>query len=100
MRPPRPRSNQPNSPVCSHPKWGKQLGASIMADIVTELANKCGISPEVAKKGLGIVLSLFKSKLPEETYSKVSAAVPDADNMIASAADMGEQSGGGVVDAV
>jgi hypothetical protein len=71
-----------------------------MADITTELANKCGISPEVAQKGLGIVLGLFKSKLPAETYSKVSAAVPGADNMVAAAADMGENSGGGMVDAV
>ena len=71
-----------------------------MADIATELASKCGISPEVAQKGLGIVLGLFKSKLPAETYSKVSAAVPGADNMIAAAADMGEHSGGGVIDAV
>jgi Protein of unknown function VcgC/VcgE (DUF2780) len=71
-----------------------------MADITTELASKCGISPDVAQKGLGIVLGLFKSKLPEVAYSKVSAAVPGADNMIAAAADMGEHSGGGVVDAV
>ena len=71
-----------------------------MADITTELAIKCSISPDVAQKGLGIVLGLFKSKLPADTYSKVSAAVPGADNMVAAAADMGEHSGGGMVDAV
>ena len=28
-----------------------------MADVITELAGKCGISPEMAKKGLGTLLA-------------------------------------------
>jgi hypothetical protein len=71
-----------------------------MADIATELANKCGISAEAAQKGLGVVLGLLKSKLPAESFSKISAAVPEADSMMSAAADKGEQAAGGVVGAV
>jgi hypothetical protein len=70
-----------------------------MADIASELASKCGISTEAAEKGLGVVLGLIKSKLPGETFSKVTAAVPGADQMIAAAADTGTEAGG-VVGAV
>ena len=71
-----------------------------MADIATELASKAGISPDAARKGLGVVLGFLKNKLPAESFSKVSAAVPGADNMMTAAADMGEQDSGGVVGAV
>jgi hypothetical protein len=70
-----------------------------MADIASELASKCGISAEAAQKGLGVVLGFFKSKLPAESFAKLSAAVPGADDMMA-AADTGEQASGGVVGAV
>ena len=71
-----------------------------MADIASELASKCGISTEAAQKGLGVVLGLFKSKLPAETFSKISAAVPGADNMMSAAADTGKEASGGVISAV
>ena len=66
-----------------------------MADIASELAGKTGISVEAAQKGLGVVLGLLKSKLPADSYAKVTAAVPGADSMIAAAPDSG-----GVVGAV
>ena len=62
-----------------------------MADIASKLANECGISTESAQKGLGMVLGLMKSKLPAETFSQVSAAVPDADRIMA---DTGGQASG------
>jgi len=71
-----------------------------MADIVTELANKCGISTDMAQKGLGVVLGLLKSKLPAESFNKVSAAVPGADNMMAAAVGAQEEASSGVVGAV
>jgi hypothetical protein len=71
-----------------------------MADITSEVASRCGISEETARKGLGIVLELLKSKLPAESFAKVSAAVPEADNMMAAAAETGEQPTGGVVGVV
>jgi len=64
-----------------------------MADIVSDLAAKSGISPDMAGKGMGAVLEFCKNKLPAEAYSKLSAAVPNADGMIASANEA-EQSGG------
>ena len=71
-----------------------------MADIATELATKCGISPDAAQKGLGVILGLLKSKLPADSFSKVSTAIPGADKMMSAAADTGEQAAGGVVGAV
>jgi hypothetical protein len=71
-----------------------------MADIVTELAEKCGISTEQVQKGLGVVLGLLKNVLPAESFSKVSGAVPDADRMMAAAAETGEQESGGLAGAV
>jgi hypothetical protein len=71
-----------------------------MADIASELASKCGISTEQAQKGLGAVLGLIKSKLPAETYAKISAAVPGADSMMSATDDTSAQASGGVVGAV
>jgi hypothetical protein len=71
-----------------------------MADIASELASKTGINVESAQKGLGVVLGLLKSKLPAESFSKVSAAIPGADDMMADAADAGGQATGGVLGAV
>ncbi len=66
-----------------------------MADIVSELAGKSGVSPDMAKKGLGAVLAFLKGKVPAEAFAKVSNAVPDADNLMAAAeADKGASGGG------
>ena len=71
-----------------------------MADIVTELAERSGVSTEMAKKGLGAVLAFLKGKIPAESFSKVSNAIPDADGLMAAAdADQGESSGGGLLGA-
>jgi hypothetical protein len=71
-----------------------------MADTVSEIASKTGISPEAVHKGLGLILALLKSKLPAESFEKVSAAVPEADQMMAAVEDTGEPDTGGVVGAV
>jgi hypothetical protein len=65
-----------------------------MADIISDLASKSGISPDLAKKGLGTVLSFFKEKVPAEAFSRIAAAVPGADGMMAAAQAVPEQSGG------
>jgi hypothetical protein len=72
----------------------------IMADIVSELAAKCGISPELVKKGLGAVLAYFKTALPADSYAKLSAAVPGTDDLVAEAAKAGAAPSGGVLGAV
>ena len=71
-----------------------------MADITSELATKCGISVEAAKKGLGLVLGLLKSKLPDDSFAKLSQAIPGADTMMASATDSGGEASTGVLGAV
>jgi hypothetical protein len=65
-----------------------------MADLVSELASKSGVSAEQAKKGLGAVLALFKEKLPANVFSQIQAAVPGADGMMDEAEAAGEPSGG------
>ena len=57
-----------------------------MTDIISEMAAKAGISTDMARKGMGAVLEMCKSKLPTEAYSKLSAAVPDADGLVAASA--------------
>lgn len=72
----------------------------IMAEIITELANKCGISPEMAKKGLGTLLATFKHTLPAESFAKFEAAIPGAANMAADAQEQCETSSGGILGAI
>ena len=57
-----------------------------MADIISDLAAKAGISPEMARKGMGAVLSVCRSKLPPDAYAQLSKSVPDA-NGLADASD-------------
>jgi hypothetical protein len=64
-----------------------------MADIVSDLAAKSGISVDQAKKGLGALLSFVKTSVPQDTFAQVSAAVPDSDQMMAAAGPI-EGSGG------
>ena len=71
-----------------------------MADIITELASKCGISPEMAKKGLGILLAALKHALPAESFAKIEGAIPGAASMLADTEAQGEPSSGGVLGAI
>ena len=68
-----------------------------MADIITELASKCGISPDMAKKGLGTLLAAFKHALPAESFAKIEGAIPGAANMLAEAQAEGEASSGSIL---
>jgi hypothetical protein len=63
-----------------------------MADLINDLANKAGISPEQAQNGLGAVLRFFKNNLPADTYAKIRAAVPGGDS--AAAEPPAEEPGG------
>src|SRR5262249_15048514 len=65
----------------------------------SELASRTGISADQAKKGIGVVLYFLKDHLPAAAFSKVSAAVPDADGIMA-AAPTGEEASGGVLSAI
>ena len=65
-----------------------------MADIISELASKSGVSNDLAKKGIGAVLSFLEEHIPAERFSNVLNAVPNANGMMA-AAETGQESSGG-----
>jgi hypothetical protein len=71
-----------------------------MADFISDLASKCGISPEMAKKGMGAMLAMFKEKLPGNIFSQVQSAVPGADSMLSDAHAALQSAGGGILGAV
>jgi len=71
-----------------------------MADIIEDLAGKAGISADLAKKGLGALLTFVKEKVPAESFSKVTRAIPGADNAMAAAAERSSEASGGVLSAV
>jgi hypothetical protein len=65
-----------------------------MADIIAELAARAGVSPEMAGKGIGAILNLLKDKLPAGLFTQVQAALPNANGLMADAAQAQETSGG------
>ena len=71
-----------------------------MADIIEDLAGKSGISADLAKRGMGAVLSFVKEKVPAESFSKLTRAIPGADNMMAAADEGSPEDSGGVLGAV
>jgi hypothetical protein len=70
-----------------------------MADLISDLAGKAGISPDLAGKGVGAVLALFKDKLPAGAFAQVQAAVPNADALMAAAQPKPEEPKGGMLGA-
>jgi hypothetical protein len=71
-----------------------------MADIVSEVAAKTGISPEMAKMGLGAILAYLKNNMSADNYAKLSAVVPGANDMVNEAAKSGAAPSSGVLSAV
>jgi hypothetical protein len=71
-----------------------------MADFISELASKAGVSTDLAKKGVGTLLALLKDHIPAEGFSRIAAAVPGADGMMAAAREDEGKSSGGIVGAV
>jgi hypothetical protein len=56
-----------------------------MADFISDLATKAGVSPDLARKGVGAVLALFKDKLPAGIFAQVQSAIPNASNLMTDA---------------
>ena len=72
-----------------------------MADFISDLATKAGVSPDLARKGVGAILALFKDKLPAGAFAQVQSAIPNASNLMAGAqAALQEAPSGGVLGAV
>jgi hypothetical protein len=71
-----------------------------MANFINDLATKSGVSPELAEKGVGAMLGLFKDKLPAAAFSQVESAIPNASSLMEAAESHEEGSGGGILGAV
>jgi hypothetical protein len=72
-----------------------------VSDFISELANKSGVNLDMARKGLGAILTFFKEKLPADTFAKVAGAVPGAEGLMAEAAAAPEAPAeGGVLHAI
>ena len=71
-----------------------------MADVITELASKSGISHALAKKGLGTLLAALQHVLPADSFAKIEGAIPGAADMLADAQAQGEAPAGGVLGAI
>jgi hypothetical protein len=71
-----------------------------MADLITELASKIGISPETARRGLGTLLAALQHVLPADSFAKIEGAIPGAANMLADAQAQGEAPAGGILGAI
>jgi hypothetical protein len=71
-----------------------------MSDLVNTLAERAGVSPETARRGLGALLNLVKEHLGSDAYGKARAALPDADAMVAEFESSRESSKGGFLGAI
>jgi hypothetical protein len=71
-----------------------------MADLISEVASRTGMTPEQARQALGALLAVAKEKLPAETFAKIQSAVPDADGLMAAAQSESGSGSGGVVGAL
>ncbi len=49
-----------------------------MADFVSDLAAKAGVSEEMAKKGLATILSSLQGMLSKANFAKVQSSIPGA----------------------
>jgi hypothetical protein len=64
----------------------------MLDELLTKIQAKTGLTPEQSKAGLGLVLKLAKEKLGPN-FAKVSAALPGAEALIASAPQAGGLAG-------
>lgn len=71
-----------------------------MSNIISDLAAKCGISPEQAQQGLGAILAFIKKNLSTELAAKIDSAIPEASKMMALADSSEATSSGGVLGAI
>jgi len=71
-----------------------------MSDIVDALATQTGISPELAHKGLGALLSFLKEHLGEGIFGQIESSIPDASSAISKFESSPEGSHGGLLETI
>lgn len=62
-----------------------------MPDILSEMASKTGLNLDVVKQALASLMASLKGAIPENSFTKLSEAVPEADQL----ADEGKAAEGG-----
>lgn len=65
-----------------------------MEQIIATIAEKIGVSPEIASKAVSIILNLVDSSVSDDVKEKLYSAVPEAKAM---AEEGSEQGGGGLL---
>lgn len=65
-----------------------------MEQIIAIIAEKVGISPELASKAVGIILNLVDSSVSDDVKERLYSAVPEAKEIAAAG---GEEKGGGLM---
>lgn len=65
-----------------------------MEQIIATIAQKIGISPEIASKAVGIIMNLVDSSVSDDVKEKLYTAAPEAKDIAAAG---GEQGGGGLM---
>jgi hypothetical protein len=71
-----------------------------MADLISEVASRTGMSPEQTRQGLGALLAFAKEKLPAEMFDKVQSAVPDAAGLMTASESESKSESGGIMGAI
>jgi len=73
---------------------GKEEVSSLSSDpAVTSLMQTAGVTANQAIGGLGSILSLAKSKVTPEDFSKLTAGIPSADKYMSALGDLGINGG-------
>jgi len=67
-----------------------------MSDFISTLASKAGINADMAEKGVGALLATLQKNVPAESFSKVSAAIPNATNLLSAFQSSSSVDSGGV----
>ena len=65
-----------------------------MEQIIATIAEKIGVSPELASKAVGIILNLVDSSVSDDVKDRLYGFVPEAKELAAAG---GEQGGGGLM---
>src|SRR5262245_50561531 len=69
-----------------------------MADFLSELASKAGVSSDQAHRGLGALLTLLQGKLSPDAFARLKGATPAGADILESAAEKNRSSGAGLLE--
>jgi hypothetical protein len=56
---------------------------AIMNEIVDQIATKAGISPDIAEKGIGMMLGFLQREAPDGPVTKMIESIPGASDLVA-----------------